>query len=148
MKQGNTVGRVTVNGLAATGVYRAALSVESWADAPITNVVIRNAQIEFDGGGTAAQARQTMKTPGVDVRPLPSWGIYAHHVEQLTIEDVRLSLAQDDLRPVLLAEEVQRLNLDNFKFTRVAGVSEPLMLTNVSKLNIIRETDSGGDGKR
>ena len=147
MKPGNTASRVTVNGLTATGVYRAALSLESWADAPITNVVIRNAQIEFDGGGTAAQGRETVKAPGVDARPLPAWGIYARGVEQLTIEDVRLSLAQDDLRPVFLAEKVQRLNLDNFKYTRVPGVSEPLLLTNVSKLNV-RETDLGGSSRR
>ena len=137
MKQGNTVGRVTINGLTATGVYRAALSVESWADAPITNVVIRNAQIEFEGGGTEAQSKQKMKAPGVDVRPLPSWGVYAHHVEQLTIDDVRLSLAQDDFRPVLLAEDVQRLNLDNFKFTRVDAVGDPIQLANVGKTNIV-----------
>ncbi|HTD86288.1 MAG TPA: glycosyl hydrolase family 28-related protein, partial [Candidatus Binatia bacterium] len=40
-KPGNTVGRVTISGLNATGVYRSALSVESWADEPITNVVLR-----------------------------------------------------------------------------------------------------------
>jgi len=48
-KTGNPVGRITVAGLIATGVYRSALSVESWGDAAITNVVVRNASIEFAG---------------------------------------------------------------------------------------------------
>jgi len=133
-KPGNPVGRVTVNGLNATGVYRSAMSVESWADAPITNVVFRNVSTEFAGGGKAEQARQAVKGPGVDARPLPAWGFYARNVEQITFEDVRLSCAKDDLRPVLAAEGVQRVNLDNFKFTRVPGVAEPVVSTNGGKI--------------
>jgi hypothetical protein len=146
-KTGNTVGRVTVNGLKATGVYRAALSVESWADAPVTNVVVRDASIEFTGGGTAAQARLPVKGPGVDARPLPAWGLYARNVERLSLEDVRLSLAQDDLRPVVFADGVSALSFDHFKFTRVDAVSEPLVTTNVGKV-ILRQTDLPGGNER
>jgi hypothetical protein len=133
-KPGNPIGRVTVAGLTATGVYRAAISVESWAEAPITNVVLRNANIEFLGGGTTQQAKQTVKGPGVDARTLPAWGVYARNVEQLTLQDVRLSLANDDQRPVLFADGVNRLSLDGFKYTRVSGIEEPLVLKNVSEI--------------
>jgi hypothetical protein len=132
-KPGNPVGRITISGLTATGVYRAALSVESWSDLPITNLVVRNASVEFNGGGKAEQARQPVKGPGVDARPLPAWGLYARNVENLTLEDVRLSVAHDDLRPAILADGVQRLNLDGFRFTHVAGVNEPLVTTNVGR---------------
>lgn len=133
-KPGNTVGNVTVSGLNATGVYRSAISVESWADEPITNVVLRNVQVEFAGGGTAAQAQQPVKGPGVDARSLPAWGLYARHVETLALEDVRFSLASDDLRPVVHAEQVRRLQLDGLKFTRVPGVKESIVTTNVGSL--------------
>lgn len=146
-KPGNTVGRVTVSGLNATGVYRSALSVESWSDAPVTNVILCNAHIEFAGGGTAEQSKQPVRGPGVDSRPLPAWGVYARNVEQLTLEDVRLSLAKDDLRPVVMADGVKQLGLDNFRFTRVPGVTEPLVTTNVGKVNL-RETDLSGLGSR
>ena len=63
-KPGNPVGRITVSGLSATGVYRSALSVESWSEAPITNVVIRDAHIEFLGGGKAEQADSTSQRTG------------------------------------------------------------------------------------
>ena len=147
MKTGNTVGRVTISGLSATGVYRSALSLESWADAPITNVALRDVQIEFDGGGTAEQARQSVKSPGVDARPLPSWGIYARNVEHLALEDIRLSLAQEDARPVVLADRVKELNLDNFSYTCVPGVTQPLVATNVGKVNL-RNTDVPGAASR
>jgi hypothetical protein len=132
-KPGNTVGKVTISGLDATGVYRAAFSVESWADAPITNVVLRGVRAEFSGGGKA-WTNSAVRGPGVDARPLPAWGVYARHVERLTLEDVRLSLADDDTRPVVHAERVERLSLDDFKFTPIPGVAEPIVTNNVGKL--------------
>jgi polygalacturonase len=138
-KPGNPVGRVTVSGLNATGVYRAALSVENWGDAAITNVVVRNASIEFDGGGSEEQGRQNVRGPGVDPRPLPAWGVYARKLQQLTLEDVRLSLVQADHRPVFRVEQVDQLTLDNVRFTHVAGVAEPLVKTNVTQL-ILHDT--------
>lgn len=133
-KPGNSVGRVVISGLNATGIYRAALSVESWAETPITNVVVRGARLEFTGGGTAEQARLPVKGPGVDARPLPAWGVYARHVEHLVLEDVRLSLARDDLRPALFAEAVGRLVLDQVRYPALAGVEPPLVLSNVTRV--------------
>jgi len=135
-KPGNTVGRVAVSGLNATGVYRSALSFESWADEPITNVVIRNAQIEFTGGGTAVQSQQPVKGPGVDARSLPAWGLYARNVQTLSLEDVRFSLAANDFRPVILADRVERLNLANFNYPRVPGVTNSVVKTNGEKVLI------------
>lgn len=135
-KPGNPVGRITISGLNATGVYRAAFSVESWADFPITNVVLRQANIKFTGGGKATQARQLVLGPGVDARALPAWGVYARNVETLTIEDVRLSLAYNDFRPAIGADGVQRLNLDNCRFTAVPGVTEPIQTNNVGKMEL------------
>jgi hypothetical protein len=141
-KPGNPVGRITIAGLTATSVYRAAVSVESWAGAPITNVVLRNANIEFTGGGKAQQANQPVTGPGVDARSLPCWGVYARNVESLTLQDVRLSLRREDLRPVVFADGVQYLNLDNFKFTRTPAVEEPIMLRNVEKVDgLTKETN-------
>lgn len=114
-KPGNPVGQVTISGLNATKVYRSAISAESWADAPITNVVLRNAFVEFAGGGKAEQAAQQVRGPGVDARSLPSWGFYARNVQNATLEDVRFSIAADDARPVVVAEKVGRLQLDGLR---------------------------------
>lgn len=135
-KPRHPVGRVTVDGLKATGVYRSALSAESWAETPITNVVFRNASVEFDGGGKAEQARQLVRGPGVDARGLPAWGFYSRNVQNVTIEDVRLICATDDFRPVIVADNVGQLNLDNFKFTHVPGVTEWILTTNGTKTGL------------
>lgn len=136
-KPGNTVGRITISGLNATGVYRSALSVESWADEPITNVVVRSASIEFAGGGKAGQ--KPVQGPGVDVRALPAWGIYVRNVEHLTLEDVRLSVATDDSRPVLWADSVKRLTLDGFRYPQMPGVTEPIVTNNTLTVERVRQ---------
>jgi hypothetical protein len=141
-KPGNTVGRVTVTDLTAVGVYRSALSVESWADSPITNVVVRNARVEFDGGRQAAEAGQAVRGPGVDARPLPAWGLFARNVEALTLEDVRFGVAQADFRPVVVAENVKALTLDQFRYPTIPGVDRPVVTTNTT-VSTPRPRESG-----
>ena len=126
---GNDAGRITILGLRASGVYRAAISIESWAESPIGDVSIRDAIIEYDGGGSPDSAPAIVKRPGVDARELPVWGLYARRVERLTLEDVHLSLARDDLRPVVLADSVSELRTDNLRYPRLPAVTEPIVLT-------------------
>jgi hypothetical protein len=140
LKPGNTAGCIVVSRVSATGVYRAAASVESWAEAPFTNVVFRDVSIEFEGGGTREQARQVVKTPGVDARPLPAWGFYVRNARQLTFENVRLGCLKEDFRPVLMADGVELLRLDAFKFPRPAEVTEALALTDVAQVGL-RDTE-------
>jgi polygalacturonase len=145
-KPGNRVGSITISGLEATGVYRSAISAESWSNAPISKVVLRNAHIEFAGGGQAELAKQPVQAPHVDVRPLPAWAVYARNVQHFILEDVRFSLAKDDARPVILADNVTRLSLDTVRFCRVPGVTKPIATINVGKLEL-RQTDLLEEGR-
>jgi len=135
-KPGNPVGKVIVDGLWATGVYRSAMSFESWSDTPIAKVELRDVQVEYSGGGKASADAQEVKAPGVDARALPVWGFYARNVKDLTVQDVRVTVASDDFRPVVAADHVERLELDGFKFTRVPGVAQPILTNNVGDLLI------------
>lgn len=136
LKSGNTAGRITVNRAAATGVYRAACSVESWGDAPFTDVVFRDVSIEYEGGGMLDQARRAIRSPGVDARPLPAWGFYARKVTNLVLDNLRLSYLKDDLRPILIADSVGSLRLDAFKFEQPAKAAPALALTNVTTVHL------------
>ncbi|MDH7502128.1 MAG: glycosyl hydrolase family 28-related protein [Verrucomicrobiota bacterium] len=143
LKRGNTAGRVAVERLSASGVYRAPISVESWWESPVTNVVFRDVTVQYDGGVALPNAVKQVTAPGVDARSLPVWGFYARNVETLTLENVRLTLVRDDARPVIAVEKARCLNLDAVKYTRVPGVTDPVVLTNVAKANV-RETDLDG----
>lgn len=134
IRPGNTVGKVTVSDLTATGVYRSAISVESWADEPIRHVVLRNLQVEFTGSGKPWPADSVVSGPGVDARPLPAWGLFARNVETLNLEDVRFSLASGDSRPVLHADKVNRLTLDRFRFPAHHATGSTMFTNQVGEL--------------
>lgn len=136
LKPGNTAGRIVVNRVSATGVYRAASSVESWAQTPFENVVFRDVTIEYKGGGTREQARMKVKAPGVDARPLPAWGFYARNVKNLQFDNVRLRCEKDDLRLVLICDDVKKLTLDGFRFHHPASDVIPLVLNKVEQLDV------------
>ncbi len=134
MKPGNTANCITVTRVTATGVYRAACSVESWAETPFKNVTFRDVDVEFEGGGVAGKIPRQVKAPGVDARPLPAWGFYARNVENLTFEDFRLTCTKPDPRPVMICDGVNQLTLDTFKFTRCKDVNEPVVLNRVPSI--------------
>jgi len=136
LKPGNTAGNIVVNRVTATGVYRAASSVESWADTAFKNVVFRDVTIEYKGGGTLEQARKSVKSPGVDARPLPAWGFYARNVDNLQFDNVRLRCEKEDLRHVLICDGVRQLTLDGFRFRRSAGAADLMVLDNVDQLHV------------
>lgn len=140
LKPGNTAGRIVVNRASATGVYRAASSVESWAETAFENVVFRDVTIEYKGGGTKKQARNRVKSPGVDPRRLPAWGFYARNVGHLQFDNVKLRYKKDDLRPALICDGIKHLVLDNFKFHRPAYDAVQPVLKNVEQFNV-RESD-------
>jgi polygalacturonase len=136
LKPGNAANRITVTRVTATGVYRAACSVESWAEAPFKNVTFRDVDIEFEGGGTVGKIPTQVKAPGVDARPLPAWGFYARNVENLAFEDFRMICVKPDQRPVMICEDVSQLTFDTFKFTRYKDVNEPVVLHRVANVRL------------
>lgn len=133
MKKGNTANKITVNRVSASGVYRAAASVESWAEAPFTNVTFRDVTIEFTGGGTPSKSLE-VKSPGVDARPLPVWGFYGRNIQQLRFDNVRLRCEKEDLRPAMMFENIGKLWIDNLHFDRFPNAEKTVVLTNVSEI--------------
>ncbi len=78
----------------------------------------------------------SVKSPGVDARPLPAWGFYARNVDVLEFDNVRLRCEKEDLRPVLMCDGVKRLTLDGLRFRRSAEAADPLVLDHVEQLEI------------
>jgi hypothetical protein len=136
LKSGNTAGNVVINRVTATGVYRAASAIESWAETKFTNVVFRDVTVEYKGGGTLEDARMDVKSPGTDARPLPAWGFHARNVQNLQLDNVRLRFEKEDLRPVLICTGVDRLTLDDFKFPLPSEAPEAMVLNNTTQVQL------------
>jgi hypothetical protein len=97
----------------------------------IENIHFKGMNLTFAGGGSAEEAQR----PVPELRDrypeyhmfgtLPAYGFYLRHAKGLTFEDVNLGTAAADLRPALAAEDVEDLELSNF---RAAGNGpEPLI---------------------
>jgi hypothetical protein len=136
LKSGNTAGNIIVDRVTATGVYRAASSVESWAETGFTNVVFRDVTIEYKGGGTLEEAWHAVKSPGVDARLLPAWGFYSRNVQNLQFDNVRLRFEKEDLRPVLICTGVELLMLEDFKFPLLPDVPEAMVLNDTNTVQL------------
>ena len=134
VRAGNTARGLTFERVKATGVYRAAASVESWGEPTFADVVFRDVQIEYTGGGTADDTKLAVRQPGVDARKLPVWGFFVRGVHDLTLDRVSLALRQPDRRPVLMADSVERLRLREFRYPEPQPGIEPLTLTSVERL--------------
>ena len=88
----------------------------------VENITISNVHITFPGGGTIEEANR-MDIPELkDNYPeyhmfgvLPAYGLYARHVSGLTIENSRFDLADSDFRPAVVCDDVEDLELCNFR---------------------------------
>lgn len=125
-REGNTIDRVRIERLEATGVWRAAASVESWTGQPVGSVTLSDVKIEYVGGGTKTQSAEAAKPPGLDCRALPAWGFYARNVRQLRIERTQLRCAKPDGRHVALFEQVEDLRTEAFDVPVLGDAAEPV----------------------
>jgi Glycosyl hydrolases family 28 len=96
----------------------------------IENVTFRGLHLTFPGGGSQEDAHRDI--PELRDRypeyhmfgTLPAYGIYLRHVKGLTFEDVTMETSVPDLRPALVGEDVEDLELSNFR----AGAAGPAAL--------------------
>jgi hypothetical protein len=147
-KAPSTIGGVTIDRLTATGVYRAAASIESWADEPIGRVDVRDSSIQFVGGfgpilqdpAEALAAILTAQTgpdvgpPGVNMRPLPAWGLYVRNVASLSLSDVKFSVDEEETRPAVILDGVGKLDVDGLRLPR--GMRQPVVLKNAKHVEV------------
>jgi len=135
----SAIGNVSITRLKATGVYRAAASVESWSERPIERVDLRDCDVQFVGRFgpvlndpfEAALALMTMRpgkvtAPGENPRPLPAWGLYAHRVTRLNLQNVRLEVQQRDARPAVILESVRSLKAEGL--TCPGATTQPVVI--------------------
>jgi hypothetical protein len=54
---------------------------------------------------------------------MPSWGMFARHVKNLTLDRVELRTAQPDYRPAIMMDDAIDVTFSAVKFPQVTGVS-------------------------
>jgi len=110
------------------GEERQCISIVGIPDHPIENVTLSDILVTFPGGGTKEDAAKRDMPEYADAYPeyflwgvLPAYGLYARHAKKLTLHNVRFDLATRDLRPAVVCDDVEDLELSSF---RAAGDAE------------------------
>ncbi len=96
---------------------------------PVEDVVLSNIFIDFTGGGTKEQAAREVPKyesarypePG-RLGVMPSWGLFARHVRNLTLTGVELRTAKEDLRPAVMLDDATGVLFENVTLPKVADV--------------------------
>jgi hypothetical protein len=132
-----------------TGVF-----ITGIPDHRIENLTLENIDIHLAGGGTREHARAV-----VDQKPdtypeinrfgktLPAWGFFARHVDGLTLKNVKLTLDAADLRPALVAQDVQHLVAENWTLP-AAAEAECVVRLEGSKDALIKNLKTDGSAKQ
>lgn len=99
----------------------------------IENVVFRDINLEFTGGGTDELARRKVPEnekgyPGVGLfGKLPAYGFFVRHAKNMVFDNVRLSFAGSERRPAVVCDDVDGVELVRFDARTADGV-EPVRL--------------------
>ena len=85
-------------------------------------------RIIYKGGGTKKDTKRAVPEnergypEPTMFGDMPAYGFYCRHVRGLEFHNVKVSFAGKDLRPALIREDVEGLELDSFKAERARKV--------------------------
>jgi hypothetical protein len=107
---------------AESGEEKSCISITGLPGHPIEGIVLSNIHITFPGGGTAEEAARRTVPDLPNTYPeyfmfgvLPAYGLYGHHVRNLSLNNVRFDVASPDLRPAIVCDDVEGLELADFQ---------------------------------
>ncbi|MGX5817216.1 glycoside hydrolase family 28 protein [Chitinophaga lutea] len=105
----------------------------------ITGLTLENIEIDLAGGGEAVHSRHAVPE-AIDQYPevktfgpiIPAYGIWARHVKNLQLKNVRFKLAANDVRPAFVCEDGQNVQLTGWDIPATQGAESVIRLENVN----------------
>jgi polygalacturonase len=94
----------------------------------IEGVRLDNLRLVFKGGGTKEDARRVPPELGAGypepsrLGVMPAYGLFARHVHDLELANIRESFENEDFRPAIECVDVDGLEIDNYKAQLAPGV--------------------------
>lgn len=120
---------ILISNVVAEGVGKdGAIQLMGLQDEPLEGIRLENIRIISTGGGTAKDADTTTRELGRGYPEpgklgiMPAYGLFARHVRDLELASVSLSFENDDLRPAMFCEDINGLEIDDFKAQLAPGV--------------------------
>lgn len=103
------------------GEKRSCINITGLEGHPVEGITFSNIHLTYAGGGTKEEANR--EVPELkDHYPeyhmfgiLPAYGLYARHVHGLKLDNVSFDLESEDLRPAIVCDDVNDLELSDFE---------------------------------
>jgi hypothetical protein len=100
------------------GEERQCISILGIPGHPVESVTFSDVQVTFPGGGRREDAARRDLPELEDQYPeyfmwgvLPAYGLYARHARSIVLSNVRFDLASPDLRPAVVCDDVEDIEL-------------------------------------
>ena len=119
---------------------------------PIQNVLLENVEIVYPGKADPEYAYRGSSRAELEAIPeleksypefsnwkeLPAWGFYIRHAEGLTFKNVRISVAGEDYRPAIVADDVNGLTLQGLQIEQAPAPKgkKQIVTNNVRKYKL------------
>ncbi|HUO10659.1 MAG TPA: glycosyl hydrolase family 28-related protein [Phycisphaerae bacterium] len=117
--------------------YLSGIQITGLPDMPIEDVRLENIRLQYKGYGTAEMgARMPRELATGYPEPVytgttPGYGVFARHVKDLELANVRLYPAKGEMRPAVVCGDVEGLLIDNF----VGPVGEGMKMARLEKVS-------------
>jgi polygalacturonase len=122
--------RIFISNVIATGCEpMSGIQITGLPEQPIEGVRLENIWLVFQGGGTKEDAARVPKELGTGypeprfIGTMPAYGVFARHVRDLELANIRVSFEKEDMRPAMVCVDVDGLEIDNFKAQLADGVT-------------------------
>jgi hypothetical protein len=132
-------------GWTAEGEKRSCISIVGSPQACIENITLSNLHITFPGGGTREDAsrldlpeRETEYPEYFMFGTLPSYGLYARHVRDLALDNIRFDLETQDHRSAVVADDVSGLRIWALRTSALESSAVVIRLRNTAGTSIER----------
>lgn len=97
----------------------AGIIVTGMREEPLRNIRLHNIQIRYRGGGTSDLSKKEYREQGTNypeprwAGPTPAYGLYARHVDGLTVRGLYLETIRPDYRHVVILDDVKNADIQD-----------------------------------
>lgn len=134
---------ILIENIQGTRLAALGCSITGLADYPLENLMLRNLNLEFEGGITEAKPAKTVPEKA-DAYPvgtmfgatLPAYGFFVRNVRNCTFDRVQLRFAKPDHRPALAFESVKDLEINGLKAQGTEETASLISLGNTRNVTI------------
>jgi hypothetical protein len=138
---------ILISNVIADGVSKmSGIQIMGLPEQPIEGVRLENIRLISQGGATMDEAAISPRELGAGypepgkLGTLPAYGVYARHVSDLELANIRTSFLKDDFRPAAVFADIQGLEIDNFQPQSAPNVSAAVFSSDVNGITILNSS--------